>query len=159
MSFIYREIQGDLFTTPSNVSLAHCVSTDMQMSKGIAKIFRDRYNRVDELIAQSTNRSFLFRLRCLDFLEVPVGGCAYLVSNDQCIFYLVTKERYFHKPTMSSLESSLRAMRDLCLKNDIHRLAMPRIGCGLDKLDWNAVSRLIQTIFVNDDMQITIYTQ
>ena len=60
---------------------------------------------------------------------------------------------------MSSLESSLRAMRDLCLKNDIHRLAMPRIGCGLDKLNWDAVSRLIQMIFTNDDIEITIYTQ
>lgn len=55
MSLNYREIQGDLFTTPSNVSLAHCVSTDMVMSKGIAKIFRDRYKRVDELKAQGTN--------------------------------------------------------------------------------------------------------
>ena len=64
MSLIYREIQGDLFTTPSNVSLAHCVSTDMQMSKGIAKIFRDRYKQVDELISQSTNRSFLLSLPC-----------------------------------------------------------------------------------------------
>lgn len=88
-----------------------------------------------------------------------MGGCAYLVSNDQWIFYLVTKEKYFHKPTMSSLESSLRQMRDLCLTNNIQRLAMPRIGCGLDKLNWDAVSRLIQTIFANDAIEITIYFQ
>ena len=60
---------------------------------------------------------------------------------------------------MSSLESSLRTMRDQCLENNIHQLAMPRIGCGLDKLNWDQVSRLIQTVFADDDIQITIYKQ
>jgi O-acetyl-ADP-ribose deacetylase (regulator of RNase III) len=91
-------------------------------------------------------------------IDVQIGGCAYLNPDDRYVFYLVTKERYFHKPTMSSLESSLRAMRDLCKQNEVHHLAMPRIGCGLDKLDWNQVSRLIQRIFEEDDIEITIYT-
>jgi hypothetical protein len=59
---------------------------------------------------------------------------------------------------MSSLESSLRRMRDLCIENDIHQLAMPRIGCGLDKLNWDQVSGLIQRVFKEDDIEITIYT-
>ena len=59
---------------------------------------------------------------------------------------------------MSTLESSLRALRDLCIQNGVHRLAMPRIGCGLDRLDWNQVSQLIQRIFQEDDVEITIYT-
>ncbi len=33
-------ICGDLFTVPGHVSLAHCISRDCKMSKGIAKIFR-----------------------------------------------------------------------------------------------------------------------
>jgi hypothetical protein len=59
---------------------------------------------------------------------------------------------------MSSLESSLRAMRDLCIGNNVHHLAMPRIGCGLDKLKWDQVSRLIQRLFAEDDIEITIYS-
>lgn len=90
---------------------------------------------------------------------MQIGGCAHLVSDDRCVFYLVTKEKYSHKPTISSLEASLRAMRDLCLENNVHQLAMPRIGCGLDRLDWNQVSKLIQHIFADDDIEITIYTQ
>jgi len=91
-------------------------------------------------------------------IDVSVGSCAYITSNDRYVFYLVTKEKYFYKPTMSSLESSLRTMRDLCIKNDIHHLAMPRIGCGLDKLNWDQVSRLIQRIFEDDNIEITIYS-
>jgi len=89
---------------------------------------------------------------------VPIGGCAYLHSDNRMIFYLVTKEKYFYKPTMSSLESSLRAMRDLCLTNKIERLAMPQIGCGLDKLNWDQVSKLIRRVFADDDIEITIYS-
>jgi O-acetyl-ADP-ribose deacetylase (regulator of RNase III) len=94
----------------------------------------------------------------LVYLDVQIGGCAYLNPKDRYVFYLVTKERYFHKPTMSSLESSLRAMRELCIEKNVRRLAMPRIGCGLDKLDWDKVSELIQRVFHNDDIEITIYT-
>ena len=91
-------------------------------------------------------------------LDAPIGGCAYLKTNERLVFYLVTKERYFHKPTMSSLESSLRTMRDLCLEHQIRHLAMPHIGCGLDKLNWDQVSKLIQQIFQDDQIEITIYS-
>jgi O-acetyl-ADP-ribose deacetylase (regulator of RNase III) len=106
-------------------------------------------------------QNFFFKLFIFNrfvYIDVPVGSCAYITSNDRYIFYLVTKEKYYYKPTMSSLESSLRTMRDLCIKNHIHHLAMPRIGCGLDKLNWDQVSRLIQRVFADDDIKITIYT-
>jgi hypothetical protein len=53
MPLVFREIQGDLFSASSNVSLAHCVSTDMSMSKGIATLFRDKFGRINELKKQS----------------------------------------------------------------------------------------------------------
>jgi O-acetyl-ADP-ribose deacetylase (regulator of RNase III) len=87
-----------------------------------------------------------------------VGGCADITVDDRHVFYLVTKEKYFYKPTMSTLESSLRTMRDLCINNNVHHLAMPRIGCGLDKLNWDQVARLIQRVFQDDNIEITIYT-
>lgn len=90
-------------------------------------------------------------------IGVSVGGCAYLIADGRYVFYLVTKERYYYKPTMATLEASLRVMRDLCIQNSVRQLAMPRIGCGLDKLDWDQVSKLIQTVFADDDIEITIY--
>jgi hypothetical protein len=157
MPLVYKIIHGDLFSAPTDTSLAHCVSQDMQMSKGIAKLFRDKFARIDNLKKQGTTCLDLFY--SIDFvdLDVQLGGCAYLNLENRYVFYLVTKEKYFHKPTMSSLESSLRAMRDLCIENNIHHLAMPRIGCGLDKLNWDKVSDLIQSVFKDDDIKITIY--
>ncbi|CAF3952913.1 unnamed protein product, partial [Rotaria sp. Silwood1] len=48
----FQEVQGGLFSDPSATSLAHCVSTDMSLSKGIATQFRDQFGRVDDLKRQ-----------------------------------------------------------------------------------------------------------
>jgi hypothetical protein len=53
MPLVFQEIQGDLFSAASNVSLAHCVSRDMSLSKGIATLFRDKFGGINELINQS----------------------------------------------------------------------------------------------------------
>jgi len=44
-----KVIHGDLFKADKSFSLAHCVSSDFKLGKGIAKIFRDKFGRVDEL--------------------------------------------------------------------------------------------------------------
>jgi hypothetical protein len=66
MPLVFQEIRGDLFSAPSNTSLAHCVSQDMEMSKGIAKLFRDKFRQIDELKNQSTNFfNFLYSIYLL----------------------------------------------------------------------------------------------
>jgi hypothetical protein len=35
-----KEVEGDLFSAPKNVSLAHCVAADLKMGAGIAIKFR-----------------------------------------------------------------------------------------------------------------------
>ena len=49
---ILEEVIGDLFSAPPNVSLAHCVSADLAMRKGIAKTFKQAFGRVSELKGQ-----------------------------------------------------------------------------------------------------------
>ena len=59
---------------------------------------------------------------------------------------------------MQQLRSSLEAMRKLCEDQQIRRLAMPRIGCGLDRLSWEKVAPMIREIFAELDMEIEIYS-
>jgi hypothetical protein len=58
MPLVYQEIHGDLFTAASTTSLAHCVSRDMHMGKGIATLFRDKFGQINELKKQGTNFVF-----------------------------------------------------------------------------------------------------
>lgn len=70
----------------------------------------------------------------------------------------VTKTRYFHKPTYDTLRSSLIAMKQHCVENNVTKLAMPRIGCGLDKLEWDEVKEIIKETFKDVEIDVTVYT-
>lgn len=48
----YSEVKGDLFTkSGAEDALAHCVSKDLNMGKGIATEFKRRFGKVAELKA------------------------------------------------------------------------------------------------------------
>lgn len=47
-----KEIKGDLFSCPNNSSLAHCISADVAMGKGIAVLFKKKFGGVQELKKQ-----------------------------------------------------------------------------------------------------------
>ena len=72
------------------------------------------------------------------------------------VFNLVTKERYYHKPTLNSLEVSLNEMKDYAVEMGVKKIAMPQIGCGLDRLNWSDVSVLIEEVFGDTDIEILV---
>ena len=134
-------IQGDLFSAPGHFSLAHCVSRDLQMGKGIATLFKQHFGGVPEL--RSQNRG--------------IGQAAYLISGGKHIFYLITKEKYFQRPDYESLKSALEDMEKICRQSNITFIAMPKIGCGLDRLSWDVVRQIISNIFPSSLYTIRIY--
>ena len=58
---------------------------------------------------------------------------------------------------METLQKSLEALCSHAVSNGVKKLAMPRLGCGLDKLNWSAVSKLIGDIFSESGIEITVY--
>jgi O-acetyl-ADP-ribose deacetylase (regulator of RNase III) len=141
-----NSVQGDLFISSNESSLAHCVSHDFRMGAGIAKIFHNKFGQVDELIAQ----------------HAGIGDMAVLEDqNDgkpsRYIYYLVTKQRYFHKPTYDSLTQSLEKMCNHMIENNIQKLSIPKIGCGLDKLKWGRVKKILSIVFEDTNIEITVY--
>ena len=140
---ILREKRGNLFSSATaTVSLAHCISANAKMGRGIAVWFRRKFGGVREILSQG----------------VEPGGCAVLRRGDRFIYYLVTKELHFNKPTYSNLRSSLKEMMAHCLRHDVKHVAMPRIACGLDGLAWTKVVDMISDVFGETDMIITIYS-
>ena len=70
-------------------------------------------------------------------------------------FYLISKERYFHKPTYESMTDCLNELAVLCVQLKVPALAMPLIGCGLDKLEVRFYSILFAVL---DVMSCTWFT-
>lgn len=77
--------------------------------------------------------------------------------NNVYVFNLITKDKYYNKPTYDTLRSSLNSMKCFIEAENIKYLGMPRIGCGLDKLNWNLIKPMICDIFYNIDVEIQIW--
>lgn len=141
---IINEKQQDLFTVPQGYYLAHCISGDYALGAGIAKTFDKVYNMKFKL-----HRDY----------AIPKGaksanvGRALLIDN---VFNLVTKRRYFHKPTYDNLYDTLVNMKEQCEVFNITKLAMPKIATGLDGLDWEQVKDIIEDVFEDTNIEVLI---
>lgn len=137
----FHERQQDLFDLGDAYSLAHCISADARMGKGIAVQFRERFG-LENLQEQAKQE------------PLEIGRC-YPVGRT---LNLVTKAKFSNKPTYQSLTNAVESMRNVCVMEGITKLAMPRIGCGLDRLKWEKVSPIIQKAFADTDGEIVVCT-
>ena len=130
----------DLFTVPQGYYLAHCISADFALGAGIAKTFDKVYNMRFKLFREYDDYKY-------------EGGDALLIDN---VFNLVTKPKYYHKPTYASVREALETMRNIMEINATTKLAMPKIASGLDRLNWDVVLDIICEVFDETDVEILI---
>ena len=140
----FSEIKGDLLSAPRGWALVHCISADYALGAGVAKQIDEQYNMKEML--RDTYGEYDFD---------SYGPGALLVLD---VINLVTKARCFEKPTLESLGLALFDLRRFIEMNGITRLAMPRIGCGLDRLNWEDVRELILETFADTRVDIVVYT-
>lgn len=135
---IITETEGDIFTDRDpDYKLAHCIAADAGMGKGIAVDFVAKFPQI-------------FSLR---EMSLTVGTTYYVDP----VFNLVTKRRSPGKPSYESMCETLRSFRDVVLEHKIDKIAMPRIGCGLDLLSWPAVREMVKDVFKPVDVKFVIF--
>lgn len=113
--------------------IVHCISNDWALGAGIALQLKKA-----------------FYIRKPNY-ETSVGTC---VFSPNFVANLITKSHYYKKPTYSSLEGSFISLSKQLQEPKI--LIMPKIGCGLDKLDWSKVSELIEKYLKTYDVRVCI---
>ncbi|MED1125203.1 macro domain-containing protein [Bacillus atrophaeus] len=133
---IYKERQQDLFKVGEGYYLAHCISRDCKMGAGIAVLFENKFKMRERLLAQPR--------RLPDAIL------------DGKVYNLITKEKYWHKPTLDDVVTVLEVMRDDALERGIRKIAMPRIASGLDRLDWNDVRAKVIEVFDQTEIEIFV---
>ena len=79
-------------------------------------------------------------------------------TGKRYIYNLVTKERFFDKPNLSTLSKRLEAMKIHASTNGVSTIAISRLGCRLVQMNWQEVVKLLRDIFAYADVQIVIYT-
>lgn len=137
----YKLIQDDVFNH-KDCYYAHCISRDYALGAGIAVEFDKRYDMRNRLLKLAEEKPETLDEKCIE------------VEN---VFNLITKEKYWEKPSYNSLEESLLEMKEKLSKNkNIKKLVMPKIGCGLDRLSWDKVEPMVQEIFKDLDIEIVV---
>lgn len=139
------EIKKNLFDVRADF-YAHCISADFGMGKGIALEFNKRFNQKNRLIQG-----------CGSAVKASWGSdkpVRCVVDGKTHVINLITKENYWDKPTYETLEASLQEMKRLVPGPAL--IAMPRIGCGLDKLTWSRVKDIIIETFKDTNVDIIV---
>lgn len=141
-----KEVNEDIFdwldeNKDNKVVLVHCISADKALGAGIAKEIEERFKV----------KSKLNEIIYWDGFGTPIFTA---INENFWIVNLVTKWRYFEKPTYETIEEALRESRPLvrCIK-DV-KIVMPRIGCGLDGLDWNRVKGIVEKEYMGLDVTV-----
>ena len=128
----------------ANTAIDHCISADAEMNKGFAET--SKVNGLQENCQKA---------------KTNVGSALTYCDpgSNKLIYNLVFKSKFFEKPTLDSLRISLENTRRHALLNNVKKTTRPRIGYGLDKLQWIDVFKLIQDTFTYSGIQIQIITK
>lgn len=155
-----KEVKKDLFKVLDEslriqekpVYLLHCISQDLKMGAGIAVPIRGRFdcrNIIQDGKGISSNPNYN---------SGPVGYCIQASKNLSVrVMNLITKPHFYDKPTYDTLRKSLKDAREMILKDVASGLVLtPRIGCGLDKLEWSQVYEMLKKEFDHESLKIIV---
>ena len=137
------EHDGDIFRDcPLHISLAHAVSEDLSMHAGLARKFKAKFGRVEFLRSQMKT----------------VGTCAILPLRNRYLFYLVTKPRFYQKPTYCSVRKAFQSLKHHLDELGLKQIAIPgHICCGLDRLNWEKIKQILGMVFDRSDIDVHVF--
>ena len=135
--------EDSIFYQPN--SIGHCISADARMSKGFADFLSHRIPG----LRSTCRKAKLFMGQVFPFCDS---------TGKRYIYNLVTKERFCDKPNLPTLSKTLEAMKIHASMNGVSTIAIPKLGCGLDQMNWQEVVKLLRDIFAYADVQLVVYT-
>ena len=135
--------EGSIIQQP--ISIGHCKSADARKNKSFADLLSHRISGL-----RSTCR------KAKHFM-----GQVYPFSDstrERFIYKLVTKQRFCDKPKLSTLSKTIEAMKIHASTNGVSTIALPKLGCELDQMNWQQVVKILRDIFAYADVQIVLCT-
>ncbi|VEN61189.1 unnamed protein product [Callosobruchus maculatus] len=110
------------------------------MSRGIACEFQRLFGQVDELKRQGGR----------------VGQVLELRSGQRRLYYLISKEKSYQKPTYRTVWEALLDLREKLLTANVLKLAIPKLACGRDGLDWRIIRNMLEVLFRFTGIEILV---
>ena len=145
-----KEYDGDLFyINDKDTYYAQGISADFVMKKGISVKFNQAYNTKNRLIAKYGDY-----IKKWDNVK---DGCAGFCILEDKVFNLVIKRNFRDQPTLISVSMAFFEMRKYIFANDVKIISMPRIGCGIDGLEWEDVKKQLEVALYDTEVTVKVY--
>lgn len=150
-------VKQDITTIPSDFLICHCISADTAMGAGVALSLVRRFPSMKPEVKESHLKNIPLAQR--------IGQVVFFVDDatNTIIANMITKMRYWDKSStmpqgayLNNLRKCLILVKQVMLEKNIKKLAMPKIGCGLDRCSWTDVESIILDVFVDTDIDITV---
>ena len=74
------------------------------------------------------------------------------------IYHLVTKKQFRDKPALSTLLTTLEAMKSLAGVNGVSTVSIPKLCCGVDQTNCQEIVHLLRDVSVYSDILVVVYT-
>jgi O-acetyl-ADP-ribose deacetylase (regulator of RNase III) len=136
---------GNIFNLEDIQNYAHGCNCAGAMGKGIALQFKDKFPKM----------YIEYKRLCKDGLFSLGDAYTYIYDNGT-VFNLGTQTTWKTKADINAVESSLIKMLSYAQKNNIFKIALPKIGAGLGGLNWNDVKYIIDKV-AKDYPQIDLF--
>jgi O-acetyl-ADP-ribose deacetylase (regulator of RNase III) len=126
---------GNIFNIEGVKNYAHGCNCAGSMGKGIAIQFKEKFPKM----------YLEYKRLCRERQFVP-GDVFEYNYGDGSVFNLGTQVSWTTKAEISAIEQSLRKMLQLSSQLNINKIALPRIGAGLGRLEWDDVKSTIDNV-------------
>lgn len=126
---------GDIFQLEGVVNYAHGCNCAGAMGKGIAVAFKEKYPKM----------YLEYKRRCKSGEFAP-GDIYVYQYGEGYVFNLGTQVSWTTGATLLAVEQSFEKMLAYAVAHGIRQIALPRLGAGLGRLDWNEVKDVMRRI-------------
>lgn len=126
---------GNIFNLEGVTNFAHGCNCAGAMGKGIALQFKQKYPKM-----------YLEYNKLCKEGQFSLGDLLTYKHENEVVFNLGTQKTWRTNADISAIENSLNKMLLYASKNDISKIALPKIGAGLGGLNWNDVKFTIEKV-------------
>lgn len=145
---MYSERTGDMFAATDLDALAHGVNCKGVMGKGVAKVFAERYPEMKKLYVFHCEQRTLHPGDCMPWHDMGIS-----------IFNLATQDRPGPDAKLRWVAASVARMLDNVQNApDIHRIGIPRIGCGIGGLEWVEVRMILELLALESHKELVVFS-
>ena len=107
-------------------------------------------------IARSIKRRFPTLYPDKEAIASEIIWPQWIHKSQRFVYHLITKGRYIRKPIYRALTASFQVRQRHAETKNVPRISLLQIGCGLDKLHWQKVRKLIHEVFQPKSIDLAV---